>query len=267
MKKTFLLLLTGTLFIGCSSDDDSGTEGPVTGAIYLPLTTGNHWTYDVEGSTLSGRDSLYVANDTLISGNTYKKMKTRELPAGFLSAAVRENGARYQNGAVIVSGNVGVNLGVELPIALPLSNFMLLKENASVNEQLASVSGEIEDEIENYPIEISYNITSTAKEALPTFTSPNGDTYTDVKSVQVKLNISISTTMEVFVGFPVTIEVLAPQDVVVSNMYFAKDIGMVYAHTVSSYELEDLPTGDFELPIPQSGTETTTEFLDSYVAD
>jgi hypothetical protein len=80
------------------------------------------------------------------------------------------------------------------------------------------------------------------------------------------MNLEITTTMDVF-GFPVTFPILAPQDVLVSTMYFAKDIGMVYANTVISYSLEDFSAANIELPIPSSGTEVQQEFLDVYSAE
>ncbi|HEU0137510.1 MAG TPA: hypothetical protein VFQ50_09475, partial [Flavobacterium sp.] len=68
------VLLTAIMF-SCSSDDDNA-PAPGADQNYMPLAQGNNWVYDVEGAEYSERDSLYVANDTTISGNTYHKMKT-----------------------------------------------------------------------------------------------------------------------------------------------------------------------------------------------
>ena len=264
MKLSCLLLLSSILFIGCSSDDDNTPEGPVTGEIYLPLSAGNYWTYDVESATNAGRDSLYIANDTVIAGNSYKKMKTRDLAFGFYSASLQNNGVRYDDGAVKVSGNAVLDFGQPFPINLPITDFVMLRENASDDQQLSLVTGTIEEDFGAFPLTIDYKLKSTAQATLPSYTTPNGDTYSDVKSVQMVLNVSVETINDDF-GFPVTIQILAPQDVVVSTSYFAKDIGMVYTHTVLSYELEDLPGGS--LPIPSSATELQEEFLDMYVVE
>ncbi|HEX8562114.1 MAG TPA: hypothetical protein VF676_03945 [Flavobacterium sp.] len=266
MKKTLFAICTALLIIGCSSDDNNDdNNGPVTGAVYLPLSTGNYWTYDVDATSNSGRDSLYVENDTVINNETFKRMETENLAFGFYSGSLRNNGARYSDGAVLVSGNSGLNLGFgeAFNINLALNNFVLLRENASVNQQLSSVSGEIEQDYEGYPLVIGYTLKSTAKESLASYTAPNGETYSDVKSVQLTLNMSISTTMDVF-GVPFTVDILAPQDVVVSTSYFARDIGMVHANTLISYELEDFSDLGFELPIPSTGTEVQVETLDTF---
>lgn len=264
MKKIVLLLFSASLLIACSNDD-SDNNGPATGAIYLPLTAGNFWTYDVDGTTVSGRDSLYVANDTVISGETYKRMQTQFIPFGFYSGSLKNNGARYSNGSVIVSGNANFYLGETFPIELALSNFTILKENATDGQQLSSVDGTIEQVYQGYPLNIDYALTSTAQQTLPSYTSPDGTTYTDVKQVKLTMNLAISTTIDF--GFPIDVPILQSQDVVVSTMYFAKDIGMVYASTVLSYNLEDFSAAGVELPIPSSGSETQQEFLDVYVAE
>ncbi len=262
MKNTVLAVCMALMIIGCSSDDDNGNNGPVTGDIYLPLATDNYWTYDVEGSA-PGRDSLYVAEDVVISGATYKKMETENVPFGFFSGSLKGNGARYADGAVMVSGNAGLNLGEAFPVEIALSNFVILRENAAANSQLSSVSGEITQVYDGYPLLIEYTLKSTAKETLENYTSPNGESYQDVKAVELTLNMSISSTIDLF-GFPVTIPILAAQDVVVSKNYFSKNIGMVYTNTVISYELEDFSQAGFTLPIPQSGSDTQQEFLATY---
>lgn len=263
MKKILIVAFSASVLFACSSDDND--NGPGSGVVYLPLTAGNYWTYDVEGSTVSGRDSLYVANDTVIGGDTYKKMKTQFLAFGFYSGALNNNGVRNSNGSVVVTGNAGLNLGEAFPIEIALSNFTLLKDNASDGQQLGSVSGSIEQTFQTYPLTLDYTLKSTAQTSLPTYTA-NGNTYTDVKVVQVRMNLKISSTTDVF-GFPVTIPILAPQDVVISTMYFAKDIGMVHSTTQISYNLEDFSGAGFDLPIPASGNEVQQEFLDSYIAD
>lgn len=259
MKKIVFAALSMLLFVGCSNDDTN--NGSSSGAIYLPLSAGNYWNYDVDAAA-SGRDSLYVANDTLISGQNFKRMETRELPFGFYSGALRNNGVQNENGAILVSGNAGLNLGDAFPIELALTNFILLKENASPNQLLSTLTGEIERDFDGFPLTISYSLKSTAKQSLASYTTPN-ETYQDVKSVQLALNLQISTTMVVF-GFPVTVPVLASQDVVLSTLYFAKDKGMIYANTVVSYELEDFSQAGITLPIPQSYSETQVEVLDTY---
>ncbi len=263
MKKILLIAFSAILFVSCSNDDNGG--GTSTGAIYLPLSVGNYWNYDVTATT-SGRDSLFVSSTYQANGNTYNKMETGELPFGFYSGSLRNNGVRNDNGFVLVSGTAGLNLGDAFPINIALDDFIILRENASPNQQLSSLSGEIEQEFEGFPLKITYTLKSTALENLSSYDAPNGQTYQDVKSVKLALNLKITTTTDAF-GFPLTIPILNSQDVAVSTMYFAKDIGMVYATTQISYNLEDLSQAGVTLPIPQNYSEIQLEVLDTFVAE
>lgn len=261
MKFRLLTVLMAGLLYSCSSDDN----GPAGGSDqnYLPLTTGNYWTYDVEGTDYAERDSLYVANDTMISGSSYKKMKTLALPFGFYSGTLDNNAVKKVNGAVLVSGDAGLNIGEMLPVALTINDFIVFDSNAAANQQLASVNGTTAQEISGYPLNINYTLTSTAGESMATYNAPDGTNYSDVKSVTIKVNMEITTTVN-FGELDVEIPVLAAQDVVTSQRYYAKNIGMVYSTTNITYQLQDFSGAGFELPIPQSGNQTQTETLATY---
>ena len=249
------------LLVSCSSDDSGPAAG--TDQNYFPLNAGNYWTYDVEGEGYAERDSLYVANDTMIGGNSYKKMKTQTLPLGFYSGTLDDNGVRKVNGAVLVSGNAGLSIGTAFPVEIMIQDFIVFDGNAGTNQQLATVNGTTTQEFEGYPLNITYRLTSTSGENLSTYNAPDGTTYTDVKSVTVKMNMKITTTVN-FGGLNVDVPILAEQDVVTSQRFYAKNIGMVYSSTNITYELQDFSGAGFELPIPQSGNELQTETLSTY---
>lgn len=262
--KLFFIVFTIAILTSCSSDNSSG--GTST-ADYLPLTDGNYWTYDVStvGQTTSNRDSLYVANDTVINTKTYKKMKTLNIPFGFYSNSLRNNGVRKENDAIYMTGNAGLNLGAVLPIDLSVSDLMIFKESATANQELGSVSGVINQDFQGYPLVMNYTMKTTALETLPSFTAEDNTVYTDVKKVKITLNLKVSTTVTIpGIPIPLTVALLNPQDVVVSTQYYAKNIGMVYTNTVISYELQDFSQFGITLPIPQSGTQTQNESLDTH---
>lgn len=249
----------------CTSDNNTDTGEPTN---YFPLETGNYWTYDVTGANLSERDSLYVANDTVINTKTFKKLKTLNLPFGFFSNSLNNNGLRKEGSSVLLTGSAGLNLGDTFPIDLSLNDFIIFKENASNNEQLSSLSGVISQDFEGYPLDLTYTMKSTAMETLPSFTSPDGEVYTDVKKVKTTLNLKITTTLSIpNIPIPLTITIMNPQDVVVSIQYYSKNIGMVYTNTTISYQLQDLSQYNVTLPIPQSGSQIQDEFLDTYQVD
>ena len=263
MKNTlFITLIAVFSLISCSPDDNSnGSDGN-----YLPLNINNYWTYDVVGESFSGRDSLFVSNDTVINAKTYKKLKTKNQPFGFFSGSLNNNGLRLEGDKILINGTTGLAFAEELPVNITLSDFIAFKSSALPNEELGSVSGVLEQDFQGFPIKIEYTLKSIAQTSLASYTSPNGSVYQDVKPIKIILNLKISSTVD-FGGFPVPIAILNTQDVITSTQYFSKNIGMVYAKTQITYQLQDFSQFEIELPIPQSGNQIQQEFLDTYVTD
>lgn len=271
--KNRILLLTAVfsgLLLSCSSDDSNtgnngnngGDDNPDTPSFSIPLTTGKFWTYDiVQEGTPGTRDSLYISNDTIIEGNTYKKFKTKDnIATGFYSSSLRNNGVRELNDKLLLSGDLSLaGAGQELPIGLDLSllDFIIFKKDATLNEILATKSGSFQQDFNGYPLTITYSLKSKGGESLSSFTSPNEDhdVYTNVKTSKIVLNVSIKVT-----GYPIT--VLPAQDVMTSTQYIADGIGVVYTKTISSYFLNEAIAQEFG--IQQSGTQTQEEFLDTH---
>ena len=73
--------------------------------------------------------------------------------------------------------------------------------------------------------------------------------------------VTVQTIPGTSVTIPITI--LSTQDVVTATQFYAKDIGMVYANDVISYNLAIDPS-TIGLAIPQSGSQTVTETLTTY---
>ena len=262
----FYMLLLAVLFIGCSESDDSGSNNDGGGNSFtLTLNDGSFWTYDVENGANTTRDSLYISNDTLINGRTYKKFKTKDnVASGFYSASLRNNGLRLNNNELLLSGDLSLAGGVNLPVTfdLTLDDFKIFKNNATVGSQLSVKSGIIQENVNGFPITVNYNLKSFAGENYESFTSPNGDSYSNVKSTIIRLNVTITTVQEIIPGFPINITVLTPQDVIVSTQYIASGIGVVHTNTDTSYSINT--TIASELGIPASGSQNQKEFLDTY---
>lgn len=260
MKKNFLILLLGIFAISCSNDDDGDNAGYADNN-YLPLATGNYWVYDVESTSLSGRDSLYTTNDTTINGNTYRKFTTEQIPYGFYSNALRNNGVRSLDGKLMVSGIPDIGIP-NLPLEINLTDFIILDQNASTGSMLSLVSNNIEQTMEGIILDITYSLSSAAGESLLSYTAPNGSTYTNVKSTKITLNLQVNASMP---GFPISIPVLPSQNVITSVQYYAENIGMIHNKTDIEYQLGD--TFGVELPIPESASEHQEETLDNYSAN
>lgn len=260
--KFYLLAALSAMFFSCSSDD-SGSDNSTTPGFELPLTNNKFWTYDVHGQTGETRDSLYIAGDTIIGSNTYKRFEVRnDLATGFYSNSLRNNGVRELDNKLLLSGDLSMGLGQNLPIALDLtlSDFIIFKKNATNGEALSLVQNTIQQDFGGYPLTINYKLKSIGGESLATYTS-NSVNYTDVKTSKIVLSASI-TTVQTVGGFQFTIPIMQEQDVLVSTQYIANGIGVVYTKTDMQYQLNaSIP---ITLPIPSSGSDTQEEFLDTH---
>lgn len=266
MRKSILLtfLCASSLFISCSDDEETGNS-----TFEIPLTDENYWTYDVDSEGAFTRDSLYISGDVIMNSTTYKKLQTREdVATGFYSSSLRNNGVRKSGAKLLLSGNLSLAAGQNLPFNfdLTLDDFVIFNSNASNGQSLNSspITGTIEQTYEGYPLTINYSLQSYGGETLSTFTSPNDDVYDNVKATKIKLNVSV-TTLQTVGGFTIPITVLAPQDLIVSTLYTAEGIGVVYTNTNTSYSINSTVATQFG--IPATGTQNQKEYLDIYMVE
>ncbi|MEL1245840.1 hypothetical protein AAEO56_16320 [Flavobacterium sp. DGU11] len=264
MKKIgFLLLSLGFFSASCSSDDSNGNT-TVNSTTFLPLADGNYWVYNVDNETLQdGRDSLYVANDTIIGVSAYKKLKTKFVANGFFSGALSNNSARIAGDELLVSGEAAIPFSADFPVSIPIFEFTIFKESATVNTMLDQATGTLNQSYQGYPLAFDYTLTTTAKEDLATYTV-EGQSYNNVKRVETVLKLKISTSITSG-GITIPITILQEQNVVVSSQYYADGIGVVHVVTDLDYQLDPLFSG--QLPVPQSASEHQEEVLDDYNVD
>ncbi|MHA3789370.1 hypothetical protein ACX0HA_14260 [Flavobacterium hauense] len=262
MKKVYLLSALGALMFSCSSDDNGDSGNNSTGD-FLPVNSGNYWVYDVQGTSVSGRDSLYVSGDTVINNNTYKKLKAKDgIATGFFSNALNNNGIRHADGKTYLSGTAGLAISDELPFDLAITDFIVFDQNASENQQLSIKEGTINQDLEGYGLTINYKLSSKAKAPVASITV-NGEQYSNVKTTEITLNMEINVSVTIpGIPIPISFPLMAKQDVAVSTQYYAEGIGAVKSVTDITYQLAELP--DVELPIPQSGSEHQEEVLVHY---
>ncbi|WP_339834374.1 hypothetical protein [uncultured Flavobacterium sp.] len=258
-SKLFLLLGLSIFILSCSSDDSSDNGDPATS---LPIISGNYWTYDVFNHETANtpasfaRDSVYVGNDTLINTVTFKKIKTLTIANGFYSGTLKDNGLRIDGNKMRISGSVNFSAGLPAALTFSVSDFIVLKENASIGEELSSTTGSFTQDFNSTPLTFYYSLRSVADGSQNSLAS-SGNNYSDITKTKVILNLRITADF----GLPIT--VMPAQDVLVSTQYYSKNIGMVYNLTNINYTLSTLPAG-YQLPIPQTGSQTQEEFLDVY---
>lgn len=267
MKKIlFTTLLSIFLFSCSSSDEPTNDETVYPPTDYLSIKSGNYWTYDVENSTgTTGRDSLYTANDTVISGITYKKYKTKNAPYGYFSASFRNNAIRKIEDKLVLTGKANTVDGLTIPLNLDLSliDFIVFKENSTANTELDSRSGSFVQTVQDvpFPLKITYKLSTVAGENLASYVV-KGVTFNNIKKMKSILNLKIDLLIATS-PIELTQPVLTSQDVVISEQYFAKNVGVVYVKTNTSYQLSALPAG-VTIPFPSSSTTSQEEFIDTY---
>lgn len=262
MKHNYFIAILLMAFLTSCSSDDATTEPDDTNPIeadYFPLENSAFWVYDVSGE-FPGRDSLYTANDTMINNTSYKKFKTKDVAFGFFSGSLAENGVRKSGDKLLVSGSTGVNLIQDFPIDLTVTDFVIFKESASENEQLGLTSGNFTYNYGEIPLKFDYTMKSIAGQSLASYAVPNYGTFQDVKVVKIIVNLKISAEFSAG-GITIPAAILAPQDVLVSTQYYAKNIGMIHSSTDINYELEDFSMFNFEFPFPTTGSQNIKEYL------
>ena len=273
MKKIVLAILSLSIVscavegleetIGENTNNTNNTNNNTTFTDALPLNTGNYWTYDVVGAT-NTRDSLYIFGDETVGAHTYKKFKNRNnIATGFYCSSLNNNNVRKDAGKLLLTGNLSLLQAMTLPTGLDLSvtDFIIFKESATNGEILSEKTGTFQQTISSLPITIEYRLRSIGGENFPSYTSPNNDVYPNVKSTKIVVSLKITSTQTI-AGFPITINILPQQDVVVSTQYLSKNIGIVYTKTNTNFTLNATIAAQIGLPVTNS--QVQEEFLDTY---
>ncbi len=268
MKNTILSLFAlAAVVSSCGSDNNNDSGNNPSNDNYLPLTVDNYWKYEVSSdNAVVGTDSLYIEKDTTINANVYKKFAANylatELPFGFFTGIMNGNSLRKSGSKLLLTGTTGLSLSAELPVDVDIVDLPVFDSAASTGTEKKKKNDSFSQTISGFPVTVTYNLTATQGETLASYTIPGGESYSNVKSVVLKLNLGVAASIEIFPGVPPTsIPVLQPQDVVVSTVYFANNIGMIYASTNVAYELEDFSSFGITLPIPQTFSQIQTEKL------
>lgn len=269
-KILFLVVFSLTLF-SCSNEEVAG-NGEETITTSLPIASGNFWNYKVYTAATTDtpeswdNDKLYVENDFLINGISYKKMKTLETPFGFYSGTLNNNGLRIDGNKIKLTGAVSFDAGLPTALNFDVLDFIVLKEGAPSGEELSTTSGSFVETVDGYPLTFEYSLKSITDGTLNSLTS-DGDLYTEITKTKIILNLKIYTIQTIpGVPTPISIPIMNAQDVLISTQYYSKNIGLVYNKTDLNYTLNQIPAGfNITISFPSSGSQTQEEFLDTYL--
>ncbi len=252
MKRSHLLLslLVLSFLFSCSKEKGYGLAIPKETAInYFPLALNNQWSYH---NTIELSSPAYhqESDETLRVSNTGNENETTSYlfsssvvpkKRGVSTSLLANGKINKVRGKVIYNGNFIFRLPIlGDSIRLPLHNFLLLNQNAGVDELLSTAEGTLQDTLQfgdslQLPATIVYNLQATGGKAYVNYPN-NGQTFNNVISSKLTLNLSATATLPD--GF--SLEIIVPQKVLTSTNYFAKEIGLIYNQTTIHVVFEDL---------------------------
>lgn len=268
MKTKFLYLFLALGFLGCSSDDSGSSPIiPEGDNAYFPQNEANYWVYDVISEQApASRDSLYINGTVEENGYTFHTFATQNnLPLGFYSRVMTSGKSRNSGSKVLISGlmNVGEIFGGNLgELDVNFDNFIFFDASAPTGKLLDSKSDSFNFLYNDIDFKIDYILSTTAGQSLPTHTI--GDVvYENIKTTTVSLKAKITATVSLF-GIDIPYVIMDQQDIIVSTQYYAKNVGVIFVDTTIKYHLNELPSSDIEIPVPQDFETNSSETLDLY---
>jgi hypothetical protein len=266
-----------TILTSCGSGDDPATtdggfETPVLPANYFPASVNNYWNYDVSitdntNGVTTAEDSLYVASR---SGDTFMlDVNTNNIASGSMNTLLANGTLTEQGTALTLNGSLDFPIDLGIP-AIPFEGAVLYDSSVADNTTLFTSSDMFTQDIQGFPITIAYSLSSKKIERLASFTV-NGESFSDVEVVDLKLELSVSTSVDIL-GNPTTFSILDPQDVLTTRAYYGPNVGLLKAESEVRFTLNPttvalLQTFNINLGIPTSGSGTNVEELTSYLVN
>jgi len=269
MKTKFLFLFLALGLMSCSSDE-SGSTPIIPGGdnAYFPQDDGNYWVYDVNSDQAPAtRDSLYISETTQQNGYTYHSYATQNnMPVGFYSRIITSGKSRNSGAKVMITGglNAGEIFGGGLgELDINFEDFVFFDASANPGKTLDSKSDSFSFPYNDIDFKIDYILSTTSGQSFPTYTV-NDVVYENIKTSIVSVKAKITATVLLF-GIEIPYVIMNQQDIILSTQYYAKNVGVIFAETNIQYHLNELPSTDIEIPVPQDFETSATETLDLYV--
>ncbi|EAS19192.1 chorismate synthase [Nonlabens mediterrranea] len=260
LKKFILLCVVSVSILSCTESDDTSRSND--NFSYLPLTVNNSWTYDVATGTDVSSDELTVSS---VTGSSYSLISNPAVPAGLMTGVLSSGELTAANGQLIGNGTIGFDFQGVGDFSIDIVDGVLYDQNANNNEELYTTSGTFTETVDGYDLDINYVASTIQLADQSSMTVPAG-TFTDLLHSQLVINVSITT--DIAIG-PIsqTITLLAAQDVMVVDNYWAQDVGLVKSDNQLDYMLEDFSALPVSLPVPQSASVLTTQDLTLYTVN
>ena len=282
-----LQFLIFSLLLGsCSNSDDSdnNASNPLSGN-YFPSTVGDLWTYNVEGtnsndSNLDFTETDFISVGTFV-GNDYTLVaNNNNSPASGTMNSILVNGTLTRDDSTLkFSGDL------ELPsefsdfsnTTISLQDVMIYDLNASNNSTLSQVTGSFTQDLDLdgniLPLTVTYTLTTKKISNMNSLTV-DGEVFSNVFKGELNISMNVVTSIDLLgLGNPVDYDVLATQDVLTIENYFAKDVGLIKSESFITYQLDQgllavLDNLQIDLGIPENLTvENTQEIVNYLIAE
>lgn len=243
------------MLTACTSDDSA----PATSFSYLPLKTGNNWTYNVTTGITVEVDMLTVASNT---GSRYTLSSNPNPGNGVMTNLLASGELNEDGGKLVANGAFSLaNLGFG-NFNVTIVNGVINDQNARNGSETFTTSGMFSEMVQNFPLTVNYTAKNFQRADLATITV-NGITYDDVEHSQLIINANIVSPITV-AGISQNITLLRAQDIIVIDNYWAKDIGLIKSDNQLDYVLEDFSSFGIMLPVPQAADLLSVQTLTSF---
>lgn len=272
----FMLFIALLLVSSCSDDDNTTDDSPNNSTItgnYFPTNLDSFWNYDVEASSSAATDVMFSTDELTvesINSNDFKLSANAGLPAnGTMSGILVSGTLTSSDTSLTLNGTLDLpaELSDLIAFEIALNNAVLYNVNASSDTILYSVSDQITQDVQGFPVTVDYEVHSKSLGFYNTITL-NDEAFTNVVASKLVLNMGVSTSVTV-AGILVNVPILASQDLLVITSYYAENVGLVRAESNFNYEisataLATLANLGIDLGIPASGSASNVQELTTY---
>ena len=279
-------LLVLTLLLGsCSNsddgDDNDNSSNPLSGN-YFTSTVGDLWTYNVEGTNSNDANLNFSETDFISvatsAGNDFTLVaNNNNSPAAGTMNAILVNGTLTRDDSTLkFSGDL--DLPSEFSgfsnTTISLQDVLIYDLNASINSTLSEVTGSFTQDLDLegniLPLTVTYTLTTKKISNMNSLTV-DGEVFSNVFKGELNISMNVVTSIDLLgLGNPVDYDVLATQDVLTIENYFAKDVGLIKSESYITYQLDQgllavLDNLQLDLGIPENLTVENTQEIESYL--
>jgi hypothetical protein len=248
MKSRLIAISACCFLLNCENEPlGSSTDmnnNPGTSENFVPSS--GYWVYDVNSISEFDSEMNFTATDSVYVDEEFED---------YFSLSVNDDGlANGSMNMILTNGNLYNSprkLVYDGSITLPenlanlgLDNFILnnitLVDLDAENEafmyfQDETITNTFDIQDIELPIDLSYEI-FTSKTNYHDSININGDEYLNVFEGKFVFSLSVTGTFTLF-GFPQTVSILEPQNIITTSYYYVESIGLVRAESEQGFEL------------------------------